>query len=205
MTKIIKCENCNKLKLAHSKDLCSCCYMKKYNYEIKSKLLYNFTNEGYQIQIRLYYNLNTDNITITSTQQYRKRPKNQSCSNYLGIIIAEQVLSKVFKNIQQMPNGNPGYDFICDKGYKVDVKSCCLSKGKYWVFSINKNTTTDYFLCLAFDNRQDLNPLHLWLIPGNILNNITTTSITKSTLLKWNEYKLDINKVISYCNNMRGD
>ena len=95
--------------------------------------------------------------------------------NYPGVYVAEQVLSKYFKNITRMKFGNVGYDYVCERGYKIDVKLSCLHKqesgNKFWSFRIKKNTISDFFLCLAFDNRTDLNPRYLWLIPGNIINN----------------------------------
>ena len=86
---------------------------------------------------------------------------------YLGVYVAERVLSKVFENVQRMPNGNIGYDFICKKGYKIDVKCSCLryKEGNvHWGFNIEKNHVADYFLLLAFNSRSDLEPQHVWLI-----------------------------------------
>ena len=98
---------------------------------------------------------------------------NKSCSQYLGIHIAERILSHIFHNVEQMPYNNPGYDLICGNGYKIDVKSVCHVKDipNKWNFPIRRNKIPDYFLCLAFDNREDLNPKHIWLIPGHIINN----------------------------------
>ncbi len=87
---------------------------------------------------------------------------------FLGCHVAERVLSYVFKVAHRMPYGNKGFDFICDKGFKVDVKSCCLYlKNNSYSFAIRNNKIADYFLLIAFDNRNDLNPQHIWLIKGN--------------------------------------
>ncbi len=99
--------------------------------------------------------------------------ENKECSAYLGVHIAENILSVIFNNIKRMPYGNIGYDFICEKMFKIDVKCAVLTKdnrnnGRF-MFSINKNIFADYFLLLAFDNRKNLTPLHLWLIGGNEL------------------------------------
>ena len=130
---------------------------------------------------------------------------NPKCPTYLGIYVAERVLSKIFSNVTRMPIGNPGYDFLCSKGYKIDVKSSCLHEGKYekcWRFYVGKNTIADYFLCLSFDNRNDLNPLHIWLIPGNIVNDhmIFQISSNQKGLNKWKSYERPIDKVVSCCN-----
>ena len=112
-----------------------------------------------------------------------------------------------------MPNNNPGFDFICNKGYKIDVKSSVLLKGGKrdknlgWSFAINKNKIADYFLLIGFDNREDLNPLKLWLIPGNILNEQKGKHITniEKVLLKWKQYELnnELEKVIICCNKFK--
>ena len=125
--------------------------------------------------------------------------ENKECGLYLGVYIAEEVSSQAFKNVQRMPNGNQGFDLICNKG-KIDVKSAC--KGKIqnnWIFHIRHNTIADYFLCLAFDNREDLTPLHVWLIPGDKLNHLVTATIRPSTIHRWDEYKFDITKISQCC------
>jgi len=123
-------------------------------------------------------------------------------SDYLGIYIAEQILSKVFKNVTRMPNNNPGYDFICSNGYKIDVKSRCLTPRKnrssVWRFCTRYNKIADYFLCLAFDNRSDLNIKHLWLIKNDELRQSKSDiTITESKIDKWKEFEQPIDKVIA--------
>ena len=97
--------------------------------------------------------------------------KNKTAPLYLGVHVAEQVLSNVFKNVERMPYNNPGFDFVCNNGYMIDVKSSCKTKRDVWTFHIGHNTRADYFLCLAFDNIDDLNPLNMWLIPGSKVSN----------------------------------
>jgi len=102
--------------------------------------------------------------------------KNKECASYLGTYISERLLAKIWNNekVIRMPNGNRGYDFICGRGFKVDVKSSCFHNSELkdnWHFNINKNKITDYFLFLVFDKREDLNPLHIWLIKGDEIIN----------------------------------
>lgn len=136
----------------------------------------------------------------------RQQPmiKNRECSSFLGVVVAERVLSHVFKNVERMPTNNPGYDFICGRGYKVDVKSSCRrhrrKKADGWGFQIKKNQIAEYFLCLAFDSRDSLNPEHVWLIPAGDVNDHAGVQISESTLVKWDEYALDISKVSTCCN-----
>jgi len=130
--------------------------------------------------------------------------ENKRCGLYLGVHIAEQILSQAFKNVKRMPMHNPGYDVICNHKKKIDIKSSCQRKrDDSWSFGINHNTIADYFLCLAFDNRERLNPLHAWLIPGSKVNHLVCLSIHQSTINKWDAYKLDISKISACCDAMR--
>ncbi|MDD3984159.1 MAG: hypothetical protein PHU54_09540 [Candidatus Omnitrophica bacterium] len=133
--------------------------------------------------------------------------KNKTCPAFLGVYVAEQVLKNAFKTATPQRYGNKGFDFICGRGYKVDVKSSCRIKRQdgpdSWNFHIGKNTIADYFLCIAFDDRYHLNPEHLWLIKGDLINNKTVVSISESTLKKWLVYEQRIDKVIVCCNKLK--
>jgi len=139
------------------------------------------------------------------TGKTRPLAENKDCSLYLGVGIAEKLLSEVFKNVARMPMNNRGYDFICGRGKKVDAKSACVGTvgGKYrkWTFRIRKNTIADYFACIAFENRNDLYPVHFWLIPGEIVSHVQTITILDSekNLSKWKKYERPINKLVEGC------
>ena len=173
----------------------------------KSKHLYCMTKEGGQIHALLQYNIKTNHITISNNfNKYKPRPINKESPVYLGIIIAEQVLSKVFKDIKIMPYGHKGYDFICSNNFLIDAKSSCKSKTRgNWLFHINKNKTANYFALLAFNNRTDITPLHFWLIPGDVINDKINMSISESTINKWDKYRQDITKIIKCCDNLKGE
>ena len=130
---------------------------------------------------------------------------NKSTPQYLGIHIAENMLSKISNSIKTMEYGNPGYDIICGGGYKIDIKASVITKRNYWQFLIKKNKIADYFLLIAFDNRDDLNPQHLWLIPGKDINDKTGVSISPKSISKgkWKEYEQPLDDVISYCDNQK--
>lgn len=131
--------------------------------------------------------------------------ENKKCSSFLGIHVAERVLSKVFKNVVRMPYHNRGYDFLCSKQFKIEVKSGCQRiKTRSWSFTVKKNKIADYFLFLAFDNREDLNPVHIWRIPGKLINDKNVLVMSLSTMHQWDEYKLDIDGVASCCNAIKG-
>ncbi len=127
---------------------------------------------------------------------------------YLGVVIAERALSHVFNQVIKMPHGNPGFDFICGKGYKVDVKSGCLNTRTIhtrWKFRIGKNTIAQYFVCLGFNDRESLNPLRMWIIPGEVVHHLDTICITNipETLKKWEKYERPVDKVLVCCAEMR--
>jgi len=129
--------------------------------------------------------------------------ENTRCTAYLGIHVAERILSRIFKNVIRMQMGNKGYDFICSRGYKIDVKSSTINTNGRWQFDIGNNKMADFFLCLAFDNRDNLNPEHLWLIPGNAINNKKYITTCRSTANKWSQWERPIEEVVSCCNAMK--
>lgn len=134
--------------------------------------------------------------------------KATECSAFLGIYVAERALSKFFDNITRMPYSNPDYDFICGKGFKIDVKSSCLhhhTGNPYWLFNIKKNVVADYFLYLAFDSRESLEPQHVWLIPGDVVNTKQTNGITNTVtaMKKWEKYERPLDRVVMCCSEMR--
>lgn len=141
------------------------------------------------------------------TGRNQSMSENRSCPQFLGIHVAEEVLSRVFKNVHRMLNNNQGYDFICGGGYMIDVKASCrghpLNQADRWLFTIKKNKIAEYFLLLAFDSRKDLNPEHIWLIPGGDINDHAGIGISETTLDKWKDYELPTDKLVSCCDAMR--
>lgn len=133
--------------------------------------------------------------------------ENKKCSLFLGVHVAEKVLSMVFKDVENMPHGNPNFDFVCNRGKKIDVKASCIlhyaGRSGRWMFCIKRNAMADYFLCLAFDDREDLNPLHIWLIPGSAVNHQVCASIAITAIHKWDAYRLDVTKVELCCDTLR--
>ena len=134
--------------------------------------------------------------------------ENKECSQYLGIVVAEKILSKVFKHVERFPLHNHGYDFICGKGFKIDVKSSDViqrtKNSQQWQFDIRKNKECDFFLCIAFD-RSELKPLKLWLIPSRIVSHLETLSIGQSRFSMWSQWEQPLDKVVACCDSMKGD
>lgn len=148
---------------------------------------------------------------------HKPMAENKDCSQYLGIVWAERILSKVFEGVKRMPNNNEGFDFVCKKGYKIDVKSSTLHKSEHrnssWSFNIKCNRKVDYFLFIAFDNRDDKTPINEWLIKrdeiirGKELCNYQLLVITNTpeglSEFECFEQKDKLEKTIDCCNSMR--
>jgi len=47
-------------------------------------------------------------------------------------------------------------------------------------------------MCIAFDDRINLNIEHIWMIPGDIVNNNINFSISESNLQKWVQYEISV-------------
>lgn len=216
----IICKTCGKLRDFHARGMCQPCYHKWY-YKIQNELnqricivcgqkkthyVKGMCNQCYAAA-RDPKKRREERLNRRHANGYKTMSENKTCSMYLGVHIAEKVLSNVFKNVETMPLNYPGYDFICNHGKKIDVKSSCSrirkNRSPQWAFNIWKNQSPDYFLCIAFDNRENLNPLHLWLIPSSILNIYNGVSISKTTLSKWNKFELPLNKVTLCCDECR--
>ena len=195
------CIKCGTPKV-YCKELCHKCYMQQYRHDNKKRLI---------ILAKQRRKNNRD--TRKKSDAIRRRQngglsmsENKDCSMFLGVHVAERVLSYIFNDVDIMPIGNPGYDFICNKGKKIDVKSSCLrntAKTPFWSFHIEYNKIADHFLCLAFDNRDNLNPIHIWLLPGNKFNHLSAAVISKNTIKKWAPYNIPVEKVENCCNVLR--
>jgi len=124
--------------------------------------------------------------------------ENKNCAQYLGCI-AEKLLALTFKDVKRMPYSNPGFDLICNQDYKIDVKSSATGHLGHWMFNIVKNRIADYFLCIAFESRDELIPVHVWLIPSNVVNHRISIQISKSTIDRWSKYEKPIKRVLACC------
>ena len=152
--------------------------------------------------------------------------ENKDCSAYLGVHICEnkEFLSKIINIIESMPNNNPGYDVVCVKNKKIDVKCACINSNNQWSFVIKKNKIADYFLMISFDNRENLGIKHIWLAKGNsvikrttwnsrefIINEKNTVMVSngKIGLNRWSEYEIIdtrvLKKVREVCDSFKGD
>ena len=159
-------------------------------------------------QTRSWREENHEKARAQSIRAIRKQgclpmDENKDSPAYLGVYVNERLIRLHFKDVEVFPYGHPGFDFICNKGMKVDAKSSCLTKDGRWIFTINHNMVADYFLCVAYDDREHLNIVHVWLIPGKDVNDHVNISISLSTVHKWDKYIYDIEGFSACCNTMK--
>lgn len=205
----ILCKQCGEIKQHYAHGLCVKCYLKEYHkkYIKKEKIITCVSCHkkaplaGHGMCKKCYFK----NYYL-KTREPDQYTKNKKCTQFLGVHVAERVLNRVFKDVERMNMSNPGYDFICNHGKKIDVKSSCEdSNGKKWSFIIKKNKIADFFLCIAFDNRESLTPQHLWLIPGDDINTKTGVVISKNTVDRWSVYEIDIERTLHCCNSIKNN
>lgn len=179
---------------------------------VQSKKYYEENKDIIHSRIKEYRKTNQSYIKNQRKKNYEKNRNdcgktsmfdNKKCALYLGVVVAERLMKHVFNDVKMMPNNNPGYDMICNKGKKIDVKSSSLHVNR-WGFNIRYNKICDYFLCIAFDNRIDLNPIHVWMIPAKDVNHLSGLTFYQSNVHKWDKWKLDIKDVVNCCTNIKG-
>jgi len=125
----------------------------------------------------------------------------------LGNEIGEKVAARYFVEPIQMPYNNPGYDLICKNGHTIDVK-CAIANNNRWNFSIKHNKIPDYFILIAFDSKENLQPQHIWLIPGSaiinnkLFNSRSSFSVSLSTCSKIAQYEKPVEKLECCCQSM---
>ena len=179
------------------------------NWYLTYQKTYNYICKECECKQRHLWRINNpDKAKAKSTRNSRKRghlqmSENTECSVHYGVHINERLLKHYFNDVDVMPYGNSGYDFICNNGWKIDGKGSFTGDSGRWKFAINHNTITDYFFCVAYDNRKDKNIVHIWLLPGNKFNHLVSASISKSTIDKWSEYEQPLDKIIACCDSMR--
>ena len=177
-----------------SKHVCKGC---KRRYDQK----YYIDNKKHKIEYDKQWRLNNpDKSRAISTRNHRKRgakpmSKNRACASFLGIHVAERVLSNVFMDVAIIPISMPVVEVIFNKGYKIDVKSSCIRHHKKWAddfaFNINKNIFKEYTFKEIKEslNEKSNNTIQLAISKFKSENLITDRKIGNSIL-----YKLNLNE-----------
>jgi hypothetical protein len=129
-------------------------------------------------------------------KSYEKIPyyENPACVNYSEYM--KERVESIFNNITKVNSADKSVDFVLElDGKRLKVKhltSCCIhmcladkDRTQYgWEYNIDQNHTVDAFLLSAFDNRNSLNCLHLWLVLskktfGSVFNRLPHRKINK--------------------------
>ena len=109
--------------------------------------------------------------------------------------LAEKMVSDVF-GYKRMPFTNLGYDVLDEHGHTIDIKNSCLGAGGYtkcgWNYCIKCNKQPEYFILVALDGRKSLTPMHIWKVPGHIINQKKCLYISKTDHPQWDRYELPI-------------
>lgn len=201
------CKECDALR-SHNEHL-----VNKETENHVQRLKYYQNREHNKARRRVYYNEHKEEEQRKARERLyangaKPAASNPGCSKYIGDF-AEKALSTFFMTMTKMPTDNPGYDFLCGKGFKIDVKSACLQYPKsgvpYWHINIDRNKIADYFLAVLFDSRDDRNPMHVYLIPGYDVNNTYGLNIRNvpESLAKYAKYEHPIDKVLSCCTKIK--
>lgn len=100
--------------------------------------------------------------------KHRSMEENKDCPVYFGVCIGEKYVSKTFDNPKMMPYGNPGYDWECKNGLKIQHEARCLCKSDYATDGTNPqfkfthidyNKVADVFILSGWKDRESLEPL----------------------------------------------
>lgn len=208
--KIIICKECKRTMKHSAHGLCQNCYLEsrpKITCEVCGR---EMRNGAHGLCSTCY-----GHTKGASQSMY----ENKNCAVYLGIVIGESLLENFFKDITIAPPGNKGFDFVCDRGYKIDSKISTSRTHKrtiienvHWSFELRNNTLADYFCCITIDQRDDVHNLNIiktWLIPRDALSmtgipmhKLTTLTISSSNIPYWMQYELNENMLNECCSAM---
>lgn len=101
----IICKSCGQTKPHRAHGLCDSCYGAQYYAKYRST---------HADEIKRYRVTNRNKLANMETRRRRARgekpaSENKQCPAFLGVHVAERVLSKVFKDVKRMPPNNRGY------------------------------------------------------------------------------------------------
>lgn len=164
---------------------------------------------------RKHFKENRSHINAYKCEWTHRTGRNKSIAEskdsgvWLGTHITEEAIAELLGDAKKMPLKHEGWDLESKNYGKIDVKAACifLYKGKNisWLFHINRNQLPDYFACVAFDSRESLTPLHMWLIPAKEINHLVSLTIYESgtSLKRWKGYEKPIEGLKEICKNHR--
>ena len=152
--------------------ICSACYagdgkshptLKRSDY--KTRL--DYANAGAK---KLGFKDEAERYKLYRHETGRQKPMEDAkdCPAHFGVCIGEKYVSQVFEGCKPAPYGTPGYDWEW-KGLKVQHKARCITVREWgwsslWYFTrLDFNKIADKFVLSGWDDREGLNPLHIWI------------------------------------------
>ena len=121
--------------------------------------------------------------------------------------MAESEFKKIvpFADDQNALKFQSKFDFLVS-GEKVDIKSsnlnigCKNSTSKRWAFSIKKQEfCADFIVCFAFNGEN----YRILLIPGELVRNYQTISISETGKSKWLDYEIEKEDLYEFFKSMQ--
>lgn len=201
------CKTCRKIKRQEYKDKTRE-YNRKYKAEhsdevkeYRKQYYNNHRDEAKQARRGHYWEHHDDELKTMESYRRSKgmqeMSQNKDSSLFLGVHVTEAAIREAFPELKQMRHGNPKFDLIDMDGNGIDVKSATTYKFKNkdairWEFRIRKNAVPRFFVCVAFDNHDDLNVVQAWKFPGNVVNHLEMLSISPGSFKKWKQYEIDL-------------
>jgi hypothetical protein len=113
---------------------------------------------------------------------------NKDCGRYFGEYIERKYVFQIFEDpvpfefpkdeLGRITDNRKPYDYLCCKGLKLKHISSCIREDKshiqkltgeklpYFAYAIRRNKIPDQFVLSAWDNRESLKPLFVWIIKG---------------------------------------
>lgn len=119
---------------------------------------------------RLGYKNEAERAKINRWERGVQRPIEEAKDSptYFGVCIGEKYVSQTFDNPKMMPYGNPGYDWECKNGLKIQHEARCLCKSEcasegtnpqFKFTHIDYNKVADVFILSGWKDRESLEPL----------------------------------------------
>lgn len=129
------------------------------------------------------------NKTNYATRYIGPESENKSCPLYFGDYIEKKYVMQIFEDpiLFEYKKDDMGriidkikpYDYICKKGLKIKHIASCVRIDEfhlssymgdpipYWGYLIKKNNIPDYYILSAWNDRNSLEPLYVWIIMGD--------------------------------------
>lgn len=124
-----------------------------------------------------------------ATKYLGPESENKDCSRYFGNYMEKKYVMQIFEDpipfeyekdkMGRIIDRTKPYDYICKKGLKIKHIASCIRTDKlhviscfgdpllYWEYLIKNNNVPDYYILSAWNDRDSLEPLYVWIIRGD--------------------------------------